>query len=87
MFKCKGHCKFKDCSVKVYVEMLVPKMVSVFYSGNMKHKITDQHARPIRATQREILKESFKNGGKPLKHFLEAFEKKRHGPNYIRKLR
>lgn len=76
MFKCKGHCKFKDCSVKVYVEMLVPKMVSVFYSGNMKHKITDQHARPIRATQREILKESFKNGGKPLKHFLEAFEKK-----------
>lgn len=41
MFKCKGYCKFKDCLVKVYVEMLVFKMVSVFYFGNMKYKIID----------------------------------------------
>lgn len=76
LFKSKGHCKFKDCSVKVYVEMTTPKIVNVYYSGNLKHKVTEQQARPIRATQREIIKESFRNGGKPLRYFLKEFEKK-----------
>lgn len=56
--------------------MTTPKIVNVYYSGNLKHKVTEQQARPIRATQRETLKESFRNGGKPLKYFLKAFEKK-----------
>lgn len=76
LFKCKGHCKFKDCSVKVYVEMTSPKIVNVYYSRNLKHKVTEQQARPIRATQREIIKESFRNGGKPLRYFLKEYEKK-----------
>lgn len=76
LFKCKGHCKFKDCSMKVYLEMVVPKIVHVYYSGNLKHKVTDQHARPIRFIQREILKKSFKDGAKPLKHFMKELKKK-----------
>lgn len=46
---------------------------------HLKHKVTDQHARPIRFIQRECLKESFKDGAKPLKHFMKEFKmKKRH---------
>lgn len=76
LFKCKGHCKFTDCPMKVYMEMVVQGRVNVYYSGKIKHKFTEQHARPIRLTQREILKESFKDGAKPLKNFLAAFQKK-----------
>lgn len=35
-------------------------MYSVYYSGNLKHNVTDQHARPIRFIQRESLKEALK---------------------------
>lgn len=50
LFKCKGHCKFKDCNVK---------SVCRDYSGNLKYKVTEQQARPIKVFRRGILKESF----------------------------
>lgn len=65
--------------MKVYLEMVVSKILHVYYSGNLKHKVTDQHERPSRFIQRESLKESFKDGAKPLKHFMKEFQmKKRH---------
>lgn len=66
--------------------MTTPKIVNVYYSGNLKHKGTEQQARQIRATQGEIIKESFRNGGKPLRYFLKEFEKKDRQNNF-RKLR
>lgn len=38
LFKCKGYCKFKDCIVKVYVEMMIFKIVNVYYFGNLKYE-------------------------------------------------
>lgn len=63
--------------MKVYLEMVVPKIEHEYYSGNLRHKVTDQHAEPIRFIHRESLKESFKDGAKNIKTFHERIPKKR----------
>lgn len=76
LFQCQAHCKFSDCPVEVQVIILKEGIAKVQYKGQIKHKTTEEHARPIRKTERDLFKEKFRNGAKPLKHFLENFHKK-----------
>lgn len=59
-----------------FVIILKEGIAKVQYKGQIKHKTTEEHARPIRKTERDLFKEKFRNGAKPLKHFLENFHKK-----------
>lgn len=50
--------------------------VDVQYKGKIRHETSHEHARPIRGTERDRLKEKFRDGAKPFKHFLEKFQEK-----------
>ena len=76
LFICKARCKFEDCPVEVILEMRKEGAVDVQYKGKIRHKTSHEHARPIRGTERDRLKEKFRDGAKPLKHFLEKFQEK-----------
>lgn len=76
LFQCRAQCKFSDCPVEVQIKMLEEGVAKVQYKGQIKHKTTEEHARPIRKSERNFFKEKFRNGANPLKHFLENFHKK-----------
>ncbi|KAK3092502.1 hypothetical protein FSP39_003739 [Pinctada imbricata] len=75
-FKASAHCKFHDCTVKADLKMWEEGKVDVYYTGEIKHNIHHEHARPIRGKQREDLKETLKYGPKPLKRFLDCMKEK-----------
>ena len=77
LFICKARCKFEDCTVEAILEMRKEGVVDVQYKGKIRHKTSQEHARPIRGTERDRLKKKFIDGAKPLKHFLEFFLRKR----------
>lgn len=77
LFQCRAHCKFSDCPVEVQIKMLKEGVAKVQYKGQIKHKTTEEHTRPIRKSERNFFKEKFRNGANPLKHFLENFHKKK----------
>ena len=56
-------------------------LVTVNYTGNIKHHVNEQHSRYIRAEERKELKEEFKGGIKPLTKYLEVVKK--HTPEEL----
>ena len=46
-------CAFKDCRVKASLKAFTERLVNVYYSGILKHDITEKHARPICGTERK----------------------------------
>ena len=49
--------------------------VNVEFTGTVCHKISEAHSRPIRGTERALLQNDFSHGLKPLKKYLEVFDK------------
>lgn len=76
LFICKARCKFEDCTVEAILEMRKEDVVDVQYKVKIRHKTSHEHARPIRGTERDRLKEKFRDAAKLLKHFLEKIEEK-----------
>ena len=74
-FSAYAKCKFQHCAVEVRLVMSDDECVQVKCFGNVKHKLGEIHARPIRGMYRERLTNDFKCGIKPLTKYLNIFSK------------
>ena len=81
IFFASAACTFSGCPVKAKLEMFDKTLVTVNYTGNIKHHVNEQHSRYIRAEERKELKEEFKGGIKPLTKYLEVVKK--HTPEEL----
>lgn len=75
LFRGEGLCKFTNCNNKCQFHMDDKKIVHATISPKVNHQITEYHARPIRGKQRQKLRNLFKSGKKPYKHYLEEMKK------------
>ena len=76
LFTAKAVCQFVDCSVVLKLSMTCDLTVSVLYTGDISHCISECRSRPIRKAERDLLKVDFKNGVKPLNLYFEVFADK-----------
>ena len=74
-FYTNANCVFDGCPVKVKINMFDKTNAHVIYTGNVKHKLNEQHARHIIGEERESLKDQFKGGIKPLTKYLDNMDK------------
>jgi len=74
-FSASARCIFKDCSVKVLISIDDCTRVNLNYSGSVKHRIGEVHARHITGCRRNKLAKDFKCGIKPLTKYLNIFSK------------
>ena len=74
-FSAYAKCKFQHCAVEVRLVMSDDECVQVKCFGNVKHKLGEIHARPIRGMYRVRLTNDFKCGIKPLTKYLNIFPK------------
>ena len=75
-FSAKAKCKFYNCPVIMKLSMSSDLKVTVCFNGDVSHVITEIQSRPIRGMERQMLKEEFKLGVKPLHHYLTKFKNK-----------
>jgi len=83
LFKAIGYCnhgkkdKFvENCPVKFELIMWSVPTVEVTWSGDVRHHVSSNGARPIRGKARERLRELFKHGEKPFKKFVTTSSSK-----------
>ena len=71
LFYAEGYCKFTGCPVKFTIQVFDSENVNVEYSGNIKHVIHEEHARPISGEIRKELQKQLADGPKPYKVLLD----------------
>ena len=74
LFSASAHCSFLGCPVTLKISLNNNLLVSLKYQGNVSHDINESRCRPIRGTEREMMKSDFSKGMKPLKKYLETFK-------------
>ena len=70
VFSAQGYCVFEDCSVKFLLKMNAERVVHVFYTGELKHRVNQVNARYFRGKSRHELKEVLRHKG-PRGEFLQ----------------
>ena len=81
IFFATAMCKFSTCPVKATLEMFDRQNITVTYTGNVNHIISEQHCRYIRDDERAEIKEKIKTGIKHLTKYLDLVEK--HTPEEL----
>lgn len=76
LFTASGKCTVKDCPVTFTMRMKSFPTVEVQYDGNISHDISNIKCRQIKGCERQLLKETFTHGEKPLKEYLSRLNDK-----------
>ena len=76
VFCAKGYCSVPGCPVEFSLEMYDEVTVHVYYTGNIKHPLCGQWARPIRGLERNRLQQQFAHGRKPFSVYVERLNMK-----------
>ena len=76
VFHARGYCSVPGCPVQFTLEMYDEVTVHVYYTGNIKHPLCGQWARPISGLERNRLQEQFAHGRKPFSVYVEKLNMK-----------
>jgi hypothetical protein len=76
LFSASGRCTFPDCPVTVTLKIRKLPVVEVTYTGNILHRVSDMKARNISGHERQVLKETFKRGERPLNEYIHKLGEK-----------
>ena len=83
LFRCYGHCAFANCQVSFRFCVLDAKFepknhqsldVEIYYNGNPFHLKGEKHSRPIKKSERSLLKHSLKFNS-PSSIYMKRFSK------------
>ena len=83
LFRCYGHCAFANCQVSFRFCVLDAKFepknhqsldVEIYYNGNPFHLKGEKHSRPIKKSERSLLKHSLKFNS-PSSIYMKKFSK------------
>lgn len=76
LFTATGRCTMPNCPVTFKLAITNLPTVNVTYSGVVVHNVKDARARNICGATRDILKQTFKHGEKPMKEYINKLNEK-----------